>query len=81
MALEFKELLTLAKTVAKANSSAPVAYSFGDKKYSYSELQETLRDELKEIAGTYSLYRENKNLVFSLMEQTIEEVFPARVLE
>ena len=81
MALEFKELLTLAKTVAKANSSAPVAYSFGDNKYSYSELQETLRDEFKEIAGTYSLYRENKNLVFSLIEQTIEEVFPARVLE
>ena len=81
MALEFKELLTLAKTVAKANSSAPVAYSFGDKKYSYSELQETLRDQFKEIAGTYSLYRENKNTVFALMEQTFDDVLPQRVLE
>lgn len=81
MALEFKELLTLAKTVAKANSSAPVAYSFGDKNYSYNELQETLRDEFKEIAGTYSLYRENKNTVFALLEQTIDDVLPARVLE
>ena len=81
MALEFKDVLTLAKTVAKANSSAPTAYSFGDKKYSYNELQETLRDEFKEIAGTYSLYRENKNTVFALLEQTIDDVLPARVLE
>ena len=81
MALEFKQLVSLAKTVAKANPSAPVAYSFGDKNFQYSELQETLREELKEIAGTYALYRENKNTVFSLLEQTIEEVFPQRALE
>ena len=81
MALEFKQLLTLAKTVAKANPSAPVAYSFGDKNFAYSDLQETLRDEFKEIAGTYSLYRENKNTVFALLEQTIDEVFPQRVME
>ena len=81
MALQFNDLLKLAKTVAKANSSTPVAYSFGDKSFSYSELNETLRDELKELAGTYSLYRVNKNTVFELMEQTIEDVLPARVLE
>ena len=81
MALEFKELLKLAKTVAKANPSAPTAYSFGDKNFGYSEMQETLRDEFKELAGTYSLYRENKNTVFALIEQTIEDVLPQRVLE
>lgn len=81
MALQFNDLLKLAKTVAKANSSTPVAYSFGDKSFSYSELNETLRDELKELAGTYSLYRVNKNTVFELMEQTIEDVLPARVME
>lgn len=81
MALQYNDMLKLAKTVAHANSSAPVAYSFGDKKFSYAELQETLRDEFKEIAGTYSLYRENKNTVFSLMEETIDDVLPARVME
>ena len=30
MALEFKELVTLAKTVGKASPSAPVAYSLGE---------------------------------------------------
>ena len=81
MALQFNDLLKLAKTVAKANPSAPTAYSFGDKNYGYSEMQETLRQEFKEIAGTYALYRENKNTVFALIEQTIEDVLPARVLE
>ena len=81
MALEFKQLLQLAKTVAKANPSAPTAYSFGDKNFGYSEMQDTLRDEFKEIAGTYSLYRENKNTVFALLEQTIDDVLPQRVLE
>ena len=81
MALEFNDILKLAKTVAKANPSAPTAYSFGDKNFGYSEMQETLRDEFKEIAGTYSLYRENKNTVFALLEQTIDDVLPQRVLE
>jgi hypothetical protein len=81
MALKFNDLLSLAKTVARANPSAPTAYSFGDKKFGYSELQDTLRNEFKEIAGTYALYRENKNTVFSLLEQTIDDVLPARVME
>lgn len=81
MALQYNDMLKLAKTVARANSTSPVAYSFGDKNFSYAELNETLRDEFKEIAGTYALYRENKNTVFSLMEETIEDVLPARVME
>ena len=81
MALQFDDMLKLAKTVAKANSSSPIAYTFGEKKFSYSELNETLRDEFKELAGTYALYRENKNTIFSLIEETIEDVLPARVME
>ena len=81
MALEFNDILKLAKTVAKANPSAPTAYSFGDKNYGYAEMQETLRDEFNEIAGNYSLYRENKNTVFAPLEQTIDDVLPQRVLE
>ena len=81
MALNRKDLITLAKTVANANPSSAVAYSFGEDKFSYSDLQETLRSELRELAGTYSLYRENKNTIFALMEQTIDDVLPKKVLE
>lgn len=81
MALEFKDMLTLAKTVAKATPSAPTAYAFGEKKFSYDELQETLRAEFKEIAGDYNLYRQNKNTVFALIEQTIDDVLPEKVMQ
>ena len=81
MALDRKNLVTLAKTVANANPSSMTAYSFGEDKFSYSDLNETLRNELREIAGTYALYRENKNTVYSLLEETIDDVLPKKVLE
>ena len=81
MALEFKDLLNLMKTVAKADPSAPTAYSYKNESYSYEALNETLRSEMNELAGTYSLYRENKNTLFALIEQTMDDLLPKRVLE
>ena len=81
MALNKNDLITLAKTVANANPSSQVAYSFGEEKFSYSDLNETLRSELRELAGTYALYRENQNTIFALIEETINDVLPAKVME
>lgn len=81
MALDRKNLITLAKTVANANPSSQVAYSFGEDKFSYADLNETFRNELRELAGTYALYRENKNTIFALLEETIDDVLPKKVLE
>jgi hypothetical protein len=81
MALEFKQLLNLAKTVARADRHAPTAFSFNGNNYSYNELDEALRLELRELAGTPALYRENKNTIFSLIEQTVEDVIPKKVLD
>ena len=81
MALSRKDLITLAKTVANANPSSQVAYSFGEEKFSYTDLNETLREQCRELAGTYALYRENKNTIFALMEETIDDVLPKKVLE
>ncbi len=81
MALDRENLVALMKQVAKANPSAPVAYSFGDKQLSYEALNETLRSELNELAGTWSLYRENKNLIFSMIEETLDEVLPKKVTQ
>ena len=57
MALDRNNLVALAKQVAKANPSAPVAYSFEGQNLSYEALNQTLRDEFNELAGTYALYR------------------------
>ena len=79
--LQRNDLITLTKLAANANPSAPVAYSFGEEKFSYADLCETVRSEFKELAGTYALYRENKNTIFTIMEEVVEDVLPKRVLE
>ena len=79
MALDRNNLVQLAKTVAKADPSAPVSYSWNGENFSYDQLNETLRREFNEYAGTYALYRENKNLIFSVIEETLDEVLPKKV--
>lgn len=79
--LDRQNLVALMKQVAKANPSAPVAYSWNGQNLSYDALQETLRNELNELAGTYALYRENKNTIFSMVEETLDEVLPKKVVE
>ena len=79
--LDMINLVALAKATAKADKNSPVAYSFNDSNYSYSQLDDTLRSELNELVGTPALYRENKNLLFSLIEETIAEVLPAKVAD
>ena len=81
MALEYTQLLELAKATAKANPSAPTSYSFGGQNMSYEALNNTLRDEFNALAGTYADYRLNKNTIFSLIEETINDVLPKKVLE
>ena len=79
--LDRQNLLSLMKAAAKADSSAPTAYSFNGQSLSYEALNDTLRNELNELAGTYALYRENKNLIFSLIEETLDDVLPKKVVE
>lgn len=79
--LPINELKTLMKTVVNANRSNPVAYSFNNENFSYKELDETLRQELNLLAGTFALYRENKNTIFALMEEVISDVVPKKVAD
>ena len=79
--LDRNNLVALMKQVAKADPSAPIAYSFGDKQLSYEALNETLRNELNELASSYSLFRENKNLIYSMIEETLDEVLPKKVTQ
>ena len=77
--LNKEQLIQLAKVVAKADKAAPTAYSFNGETFSYAELNETLRRELNELAGDYQSFRENKNTIFALVEQTIDEILPEKM--
>ena len=45
------------------------------------DYEAALRDEIKKLAGTYSLYRRNKYEIFDLLAQNAEEVLPRKVIE
>lgn len=79
--LDRNNIVALMKQVAKADPSTPVSYSFEGQNVSYEAMNETLRKELNELAGSYSLYRENKNLIFSMIEETLDEVLPKKVIQ
>ena len=80
--LERSELKKLFSAVAHANSSAPVAYSWNGQDFSYEQLSETLRNELREYVGTnYRKYEENKNLIYGLIEETLDDVLPAKTAD
>lgn len=79
--LDKNNLVQLMKATIKADPSAPVAYSFNGKNLSYEALNDTLRQELNEYAGTYALYRENKNTIFSIIEEVLDDVLPKKVIE
>lgn len=79
MALDKNSLVQLAKATAKASLNPNVAFSFGEEKLSYEALNTTLRSELKELAATPALYRENKNTIFTLVEVMLTEVMPPKL--
>lgn len=84
--LPIEQVKALMKVVAKASTdtSKPIAYSQDGQttvNLTYAAAQETLRKELMELGGTNALYRENKNTIFSLVEDTVSEVLPVRVMD
>ena len=79
--LNFENLVTLAKKTKKKKKNPTTTFSYNDVACTYSDLNNTLRDELNQIAGTYALYRENKNTLFKLIESVIDDALPQMVLD
>ena len=79
--LDRTNLVSLAKVVARMDSSAPTTYSWNGESLSYEALNETLRNEFNELAGTSALYRENKNMIFSVIEEVLNDILPKKVVE
>lgn len=79
--LSKKDLIQLAKVAVNADPSKKIAYSIGEQELTYSQVNKALATELKELAGSYSALRENKNLIYTIIEQAIDDVLPKRVIE
>lgn len=81
MALTRDQLIELARANAKASLNPSVAYSFGGEKLSAEALNKTFIKELNELGKTPQDFRENKNLIYTLMEVGLTEVLPQKVLQ
>lgn len=80
MAFVYADNLALSKVLmSKKNPSGK--YSLNGQEVSYDALNATLQKNVNEIAGTPQLFRENKNTLFTLMEQTLNDVMPKNVLD
>lgn len=81
MALTKDQLIELARANAKASLHPSVAYSFGKEKLSAEALNETFIKELNELGSTPQNFRENQNLIYTLMEVGLTEVLPQKVMQ
>lgn len=81
MALNRDQLIELARANARASLNPSVTYSFGEEKLSAEALEKTFVKELNELGSTPQAFRENKNLIFTLMEVGLTEVMPKKVLQ
>lgn len=81
MALDNKQLIELARATAKASLNPSASFAFGEKNLTFAALNETFRNELDNLAGSYRDYEKNKNLIFELIEVSLDEVLPPRVMQ
>ena len=82
---DYNENLALSKILmSKKNPSGK--YSLEGKEVSYDSLEATLANNLRELTHTDGhfdayKYNENKNTIYKLLGQTLDAVYPKRVLE
>jgi hypothetical protein len=79
--MEKEQLIALAKASAKASINPSFTYSFGENKLNGRDIETTYINELNKLGGTPQSFRENSNLIYTLMEVGLSEVIPAKVLQ
>lgn len=79
MALEKADLKQLMFQSARIGRDAVL--EFNKEQFTSKELNDTLRSELNELAGDFNSYRRNKNLLFELLQETVDEVLPKKVYD
>ena len=76
--MDTNQLKTLAFAAVK---QTPLTFSHNGKEETFNveTVNETLRKEFDKLAGNARSFRRNKDLIFELIEETIDEVLPVRV--
>ncbi len=72
-----EDLFKLAKA---ARNNAPLTYS-KDENYTAEMVNDALRAQFELLGGSLQAFRRNKNTIFELIENTIDEVLPVKVMQ
>ena len=81
MALQKEQLIELARANAKASLNPSKTFSFNGESLSAEALNKTFIKELNDLGRSPQDFRENKNLIYTLMEVGLTEVLPQKVLQ
>ena len=81
MVLTKEQLIELARANAKASLNPSKTFSFNGENLSAEALNKTFVKELNELGATPQDFRENKNLIYTLMEVSLTEVLPQKVIQ
>ena len=81
MALNREQLIELARANAKASLNPSKTFSFNGENLSAEALNKTFIKELNDLGKNPQDFRENKNLIYTLMEVGLTEVLPQKVLQ
>lgn len=78
--MELSQLKQLAKA-ALNGTSFTFSVNGQDETFDAAVVNEALRTEFNKIAGDYKLFRRNQVLVYELIENTLDEVLPRKVMQ
>ena len=81
MVLNKEQLIALARANAKASLNPSQTYSFEGENLTSDALNKTFIKELNGLGATPQDFRENKNLIYTLLEVGLTEVLPVKVLQ
>jgi hypothetical protein len=77
--MEFSDLQKLAKAASR-KTALTFSANGAEQTFSASDVDAALRAQFELLGGDYASFRRNKNTIFELIEETISEVLPKRVM-
>lgn len=77
MALTNKQIVALMKAAIEVTPGG--TYSYNGENLTCEAINETLREELKNLGGNYDAYRFHKEELFKLVEEAVSDILPKRI--
>ena len=78
--MEYNDLKKLAKAAAH-KTALTFSANGAEQNFSSEAVDAALREQFSMLGGDYASFRRNQNVIFELIEQTIDEILPRKVMQ